>query len=142
MEKIPSVTFGEVEIDKDKVYEFPMGIPGLVGINEYFILEKPELAPFKWLQACQPNYLSLMMLDPVFIDNSYKVTLTEEHNKIIGDCKQEELIIQSLIVVPEDPKQMTANLIAPLLFNPVTRKGMQAVIDGRKNMLRVKVIKD
>ncbi|MDJ0840957.1 MAG: flagellar assembly protein FliW [Acidobacteriota bacterium] len=142
MTKIPSVTFGEVEIDEAKVFEFPEGIPGLKGITQYFIIDRVDLAPFKWLQACQPGYLSLMMLDPVLIDNTYKVNFKDEHRKIIGDCEESELLTQAIIVVPEDPKQMTANLLAPLLFNTKTRKGMQVVVEGHRNNLRVKVIKD
>ena len=142
MTKIPSVTFGEVEIDESQLFEFPVGIPGLSGITQYFIIDQPDLAPFKWLQACQPNYLSLMMLDPVLIDNDYGVAFKDEYRKIIGDCDDSELLLNAIIVVPEDPKQMTANLLAPLLFNAKTRKGMQIVVEGHRNNLRVKVIKD
>ncbi len=140
--KIPSVTFGEIDVDPELIYTFEDGIPGLKGITQYFIIERDELAPFKWLQACQPSYLSLMMLDPVFIDANYNLNLSREYADSLGvqgdDAK--DLIIQSLIVVPENPQDMTANLLAPLVFNPKTRKGMQVVVDGHKKLLRVKVI--
>jgi len=144
--KIPSVTFGEVEIDPNLTYTFSEGIPGLKGIDQWFIIDRPDLAPFKWLQSCQSPYLSLMMLDPVFVDPSYNLSLAREYAEALGvvdmveDVKQ--LIVQALIVVPKDPKEMTANLLAPLVFNPKTRKGMQVVVEGNRNLLRVKVIRD
>jgi len=144
--KIPSVTFGEVEIDPKDIYSFSDGIPGLKGINQWYIIDRAELAPFKWLQSCQSPYLSLMMLDPVFIEPNYNLNLAREYANALGvenfdeDIKQ--LIVQALIVVPKDPKEMTANLLAPLVFNPKTRKGMQVVVEGNRNLLRVKVIRD
>lgn len=144
--KIPSVTFGEVEIDPEQIYTFEDGIPGLKGMTQWVIIDRPELAPFKWAQACQPSHLSLMMLDPVFVDPNYHLNLSREAADQLGvvdlenDVKQ--LLVQSLIVVPKDPKEMTANLLAPLVFNPKTRKGMQVVVDGNRNLLRVKVIRE
>ena len=37
---------------------------------------------------------------------------------------------------------MTANLLAPLIFNFHTRKALQIVVEGTPDMLRVRVIKD
>ena len=142
MKKIPSVTFGEVEIDESQIYDFPEGIPGLDGITKYYLIDNPELAPFKWLQACEPNYLSLMVLDPRFIDPDYQVSLRSEFMDVLGECKTEDLSIHSLIVIPEDPKKMTANLLAPIVLNKKALKGMQVVVEGHRNLLRVKVIKE
>jgi len=141
LKKIPSVTFGEVEVDETEIYTFPEQIPGLRGLTEYVVIDRPELAPFKWLQACQPNYLSLMMLSPKLIDPAYSVRLNEDNRKIIGDFEDGDVEVMALVVVPEDPKQMTANLLAPILLNKKTRKGMQTVVEGHHNLLRVKVIK-
>ena len=139
---IPSVTFGEIEIDEAKIYTFDGGIPGLRNISRYAIIESEELAPFKWLQACESPYLSLMTLDPNLIDPNYKVTLHEEHYKHLDSREDKDVFLLSIIVVPEDPQQMTANMLAPLVLNHATRKGLQVVIDGNKNLLRVKVIQD
>lgn len=142
--KIPSVTFGEVEVSPDEIYTFEDGIPGLRGITQWFIIDRSDLAPFKWLQACEPNYLSLMMLDPVYIDPKYSITVSRDYADSLGmvDRANEasKLITQALIVVPKDPTEMTANLLAPLVFNPKTQKAMQIVVEGNRKLLRVKVI--
>lgn len=139
-----------MEIDPDKIYTFHEGIPGLKGITKYFLVESDDLAPFKWLQACEPTrnakegepYLSLMMLDPIFIDPKYHVNLPKEHAESLKVEDSKDLFIQALIVVPKNPKDMTANLLAPLVFNRSSRLGMQIVIEGNRNLLRVKVIKE
>lgn len=139
-----------MEVDPEKIFTFHEGIPGLKGITKYFLVESDDLAPFKWLQACEPArnsrpsdpYLSLMMLDPIFIDPQYHVNIPKEHADSLKVEDSSDLFIQSLIVVPQDPKDMTANLLAPLVFNKKSRLGMQIVIEGNRNLLRVKVIQD
>lgn len=142
MATIPSLTFGDLEIADDSVYEFPKPIPGLSGIHKYAIVEMEDAAPFQWLQSCESPYISMMMIDPSLIDNDYSVNLADQHLRSLGSFESETVFYRSLVVVPEDPKQMTANLLAPLAFNPDTRKALQVVVEGTPEMLRVKVLKD
>ncbi len=140
--KINSLTFGEIEVDEKTIYTFEEGIPGLRGITRYSVIESDELMPFRWLQACDAPFLSMMMLDPLLIEPTYEMPLTREHVPLLGAFEPEDISIMVLVVVPKNPKQMTANLLAPLVFNSKTLKGAQVVIDGTREMLRVKVIKD
>ncbi len=140
MIKINSLTFGEIEIDESTVYTFKDGIPGLSAIKRYAIVESDDLAPFSWLQSCEEPFLSIMMLDPALIDPTYKVRLADEHVSLIGEFNPEEIGVRVLVVVPKDPSKMTANLLAPIILNPKTLKGAQIVVEGTRDMLRVKVI--
>ena len=142
MIKVNSVTFGEMEFEEKDCFVFEKGIPGLLGIKRYVVIDNPEMAPFKWLQACESPFLSLMTLDPLLLNPNYKVTLTYEHDKYLGGHDLADMQIMSLVVVPDDPRQMTANLLAPIVLNTKTHMGAQIVIDGTKDLLRVKVIKD
>ena len=140
MTKINSLTFGEIEIDDSTVYTFDGGIPGLSTIKRYAIVESEELAPFSWLQSCESPFISMMMLDPTLIDPTYKVRLNNEHEALIGQFTPDDVGVRVLVVVPQDPSQMTANLLAPIILNPKTLKGAQIVVEGTREMLRVKVI--
>jgi len=140
---IPSLTFGDIEIDERTIYTFPKGIPGLRDIKRYAIVESEDMAPFRWLLACDAPYLSLMLIDPKLLDPAYEVQVTREHLQLIGEGSVDELFLMSLVVTPKDPRQMTANLLAPLLFNAKTRQAMQVVLEGAHDeLLRVKVLKD
>jgi flagellar assembly factor FliW len=139
---IPSLTFGEITIAEESVYDFAKAIPGLSGISKYAIIEMEDAAPFQWLQACESPYISMMMIDPLLINGDYKVNLSDQHLRSLGSFETEKVFYRSLVVVPEDPHQMTANLLAPLAFNPETGMALQVVIEGTPEMLRVKVLKD
>lgn len=138
--KVPSLTFGEVEIDETTIFEFERGLPGLAGLKRFAVLESEETEPFRWLQSIDPPHLCLMMIEPSHIKPDYHVKLNKHSNPELGPINPEQVLIMVLVVVPEDPTQMTANLLAPIIFNLETRKGTQAVIDGKPEMLRVKVI--
>lgn len=142
MVTIPSLTFGDIEIAEEDIYNFPKPIPGLSGITKYAIVDMEDAGPFQWLQACESPYISMMMIEPTLINGDYTVNLADQHLRCLGSFETDNLFFRSLVVVPEDPKQMTANLLAPLAFNPDTRNALQVVVEGTPEMLRVKVLKD
>lgn len=142
MLKIPSITFGDIEIAETTIYTFDRGIPGLRGINRYTIIEAEETDPVKWLQACDKPYISLMMLEPAMIDPDYQIQLNDEHMKGLGNGPLEAVHMYVLVVIPDNARDMTANLLAPIVINHETRKGLQVVVEGSPELLRVKVFKD
>ena len=83
-----------------------------------------------------------MMLDPLLIDSNYKLSLSQAELKLLNKDDLNDIFVRVLITVPEDPKQMTANMLAPVVFCPSTKLATQVVVDGNKDLLRVKVIKD
>lgn len=138
--KIQSLTFGEIEIKDNTIYTFDEGIPGLGEITQFAIVDSEEMAPFAWLQACEEPFLSLMMLDPVLIKPDYSVRFNDEHTQLLGTFSDEDIAVRVLVVVPKNPEDMTANLLAPIVLNHKLRKGAQIVVDGHRDLLRCKVI--
>ncbi|CAM2009489.1 flagellar assembly protein FliW [Acanthopleuribacter pedis] len=142
MLKIPSITFGDIEIAENTIYTFDKGIPGLLGIHRYTIIESEETDPIRWLQACDKPYISLMMLEPAMIDPDYSIQLTDEQMKQLDNGPVEAVFMYVLVVVPDNARDMTANMLAPIVLNHQTRKGVQVVVEGSPDLLRVKVFKD
>ena len=136
---ITSLTFGTIQVQDDTIFTFTEGIPGLRNIHRYAIVKPEDAGPFNWLQACEEPFLTLMMLDPKLLQPDYSVRIQAQHQALLGPYQQEDLLVNVLVVVPQDPQQMTANLLAPIVFNQATRKAAQVVVDGSREMLRVKV---
>ena len=42
--------------------------------------------------------------------------------------KQEQVQVYNIITIPHDPKDMTANLMAPIVINTINRRGKQIVL--------------
>ncbi|PIE90586.1 MAG: flagellar assembly protein FliW [Acidobacteria bacterium] len=138
---IPSIVFGEIEVDEHLIYTFEQGIPGIRGVNKFLILDMEDNPSFKWLQACEPPYLTMMMVDPIIIDEKYQVLLDDGQMNDLDLEDPNDAFYMALVVIPEQPKDMTANLLAPVVFNFKAMKGMQVMINGSPDLLKVKVFK-
>ncbi|MCB1051202.1 MAG: flagellar assembly protein FliW [Acidobacteria bacterium] len=140
--QIQSLTFGAIEIQDETIYTFPRGIPGLNKITRYALVDVEDSGPYKWLQACEPPYLSLTLLDPHVLVPDYQVVVGPEHREILQMQTGEMPIALCIVVIPKNPKDMTANLLAPILLNPAKRIGAQAIVNGSPDWLRVRVLQE
>jgi len=49
------------------------------------------------------------------------------------------LLIYNVVVIPDDIRQMRANLRAPIVINPTTKKGKQVILDNEDYQLKYKI---
>ncbi|MCT4605033.1 MAG: flagellar assembly protein FliW [Marinisporobacter sp.] len=122
--------FGEIEIDKEKIIIFEEGILGFEDIKKYtIILNQDKDVPFHWLQAIDEPNLAFVITNPFLFRKNYDFYIKDQVVDALGIKKEEEMMIFSIAVVPEDFKKMTINLKAPLIINTNNKKGKQIVLD-------------
>ncbi len=129
--------FGEVEIDETKIVEFAKGIFGFEETKKFIVLyDGEEGNPFAWLQAINEKDICLPMVNPMLWYPQYSPDVDDELIGNIGELNQEALEIYTVVVIPEDIKNMTTNLRAPIIMNKETRKGIQAVVNDDEYDIR------
>lgn len=127
--KVQTTRFGEIEILKEKLYTFPDGIPGFAECKKFCILDNNKNTLFKWLQSINKPELAFVIFDPFIIKKDYNVYITDDELKILEIEKKEDVIVTAILTIPKGkPKEMTANLKAPLIFNIKKKKGMQIIL--------------
>lgn len=127
--KVQTTRFGEIEILKEKVYAFPDGIPGFAECKKFCILDNGKNTLFKWLQSIDKPELAFVIFDPFLIKNDYNVYIEDDELKILEVEKKEDVIVTVILTIPKGkPKEMTANLKAPLIFNIKKKKGKQIIL--------------
>lgn len=136
---INSITFGSIDINDDTVYTFPDGIPGLRGVKKYVILDREDAHPYRWLQAVEAPFFTLMIVDPAAIVPEYELTLQPEHLERLQLTKEEEAYFFCVVTLPEQYQDLTANLRAPLVLNTEKRLGLQVEVDGPDEWLKFRV---
>ena len=72
---------------------------------------------------------------------SYRVTARGSELEVI-DAEEEHLILSVIMTVPENPQDMSANLMAPLIFNMKNRLAMQYVLTKQKFPVKYYVLKN
>ena len=125
--------FGEVELDDDKILEFPNGIIGFEDCKKYAILYDEENESEKrisWLQSLDEPLLALPVVDPLAIVPEYTPIVEDELLKSLGNPADEDLVFLLALTVPADMTKVTANMKAPFIINAVERKGVQLIVDN------------
>ncbi|MCL4515588.1 MAG: flagellar assembly protein FliW [Firmicutes bacterium] len=138
--KVVSSRFGTYEIPEEKIIAFPEGILGFEDEKRYVILEDGADSPFKWLHAVDDPDLAFIIIDPRLFYPSYEIVLSKDDGEKLSLQNPEDAVVYVIVVIPEDPSQMTANLQAPLVINSQNRIGRQVVLSDNRYSLKHKIL--
>lgn len=127
-----STRFGRLEIPEEKTLAFPDGLLGFEECKRFALLEHAPETPFKWLQCLDDPDVAFVVLSPLEFVPGYAVELGRDDVVKLGLKDAREAAVYVLVVIPDDPSAMTANLQGPLVLNVERRVGRQVVLaDGR-----------
>ncbi|MCT4613194.1 MAG: flagellar assembly protein FliW [Clostridia bacterium] len=128
--------FGEISIDVEKVVRFEEGLPGFEDKKDFILLSNEESNTFFWLQSVEDGEVAFALANPFIFYPEYSPEINDEYISELGELKEEDLNIYSVLVVPEDIKKMSANLKAPIVINNKTRKGKQVIVENKECEVR------
>lgn len=125
--------FGTIDIEDDKIIEFPMGIIGFEDYKKFALIydsEREERSKISWLQSLDEPLLALPVINPIDIMDEYNPIIEDELTKIIGDPADVDLLILVSMSIPSDLTKMTANLKAPFIINATKCMAMQVIVEN------------
>jgi flagellar assembly factor FliW len=121
-----SERFGHHDVPVDRVLHFPEGLIGFPGARRFALLDagRPE-SPFHCLVSLDDTDLGFVVCDPCALWPGYAEAVPAPAGGAPG-----EAAVLALVTVPANPRDMTANLLAPLVVDCRTRTGRQVVLDN------------
>lgn len=124
--------FGEVTIEEEKIITFPGGIIGFPDLTQFTLLhdEDDGIATIHWLQSLQEPGFAMPVMDPLFVKEDYNPEIEDELLKVLGEWKQDELLVLVTLSVPPELEKMTVNLKGPIIINGANRKACQVIVEG------------
>lgn len=114
--------FGELQVNKDHIFNFENGMLGFENLHNFIIISEDESVPFKWLVSVDQPEIGFPLLSPWLIDLDYSP----------GNYDVEQLVFFVVITLENENGQMTANLRAPVCLNTQTLKGEQIILPNEK----------
>lgn len=127
--KIVSSLLGELEIDEEQVINFPEGLPAFEDQRRFIIMPMDENGLFFYLQAVDNPDLCFIMADPFPFFPNYEAELgDEEVGKLNVAEAGNNISLFTILTIPEDFKNTTANLLAPILINGKQKIGLQFIL--------------
>ena len=138
MIKLRTSRFGELEVEDDKVINFPTGLIGLPDLTRYILIDHKDSA-LKWLQSLDDPDIAFIVVTPTLIAAEYTLDLDRSVKQFIELENEEDLAI--LVTMRVDGEDVIANFQGPILINSISKKGVQVVLDSPGNTYREAVLK-
>ncbi len=124
--------FGEVKIKKEEIIKFTQPILGFDEYKQYILMKNKSIFPTFWLQSVDDPGLAFPVVSPFFIDENYSIKLHVSDFEDINLKEFNDVIVLTLLVVPEDISLTRTNLRAPIIYNPIEKLAKQIVLQEGK----------
>ena len=135
---IETTRFGQVDINEDRIIQFPKGLLGFQKYKSYVLLQPSEDSYFFWLQSTEAPDLAFVVTDPSLFVADYKVPIRPEQMSEIGMENVNDA--QVFVIVNKHNNTLTGNLQGPLVIDTKSRIGDQLVLADRKYTTRTALL--
>ena len=126
--KVQTTRFGDIEVADADVIQLKEGLVGFPELTRYVLLDHDADSPFKWLQSLDDGAMAFVVISPLTFRPDYTVEVAEEEIADLALTSADDAVISVIVTIPMDPKKMSANLKAPLVFNLKNRLGKQVIV--------------
>ncbi len=138
--KLNTKNFGELTIDEKDIITFDVPLSGLPNSKKYVLISDDEDLLFYWLQSVDEPNLCLCLLDVFRVMPDYNPEVPEFKVMALGtgEINIDDIKTYNIAVIPNDVKEMTVNLLAPIIINNKTNRGAQ-LITSNDNEISFKI---
>lgn len=133
--KINTTRFGEIEIEENKIINFPLGIPGFTHLKRYILLDYKD--PVKWLHAVDDPDIAFIVAEPFVLFPDYSFTIEDDIEEFLEIKDVADTAI--LVILNVTDGKLNANLKAPIIVNISKLKAMQVILEDERYSFRVPV---
>ena len=113
-------------INNEDIFEFRNGIPGFEQFTRYVVI--PHDDSFSFLQSVEKDSLAFIIANPFQFFENYELEISANDLEELEIGNIEEVIVRSIITWGDELTSVTANLMAPIIFNAKNRRGKQVVL--------------
>ena len=127
---IESQALGRLTVSTDHIITFASGLPGFPEARRFVLINHHLEPPFYCLHSVDDPSLAFVVTDPTVLVPDYRpkngVSTLQE---LQANSPEDLQALVTLSIPPGRPREMTANLMSPLLINPEQGLGKQVVIE-------------
>jgi flagellar assembly factor FliW len=120
--------FGQIEISTDEIITIPSGILGFPEEQDYCLVDSGDDTLILWLQSLTNPHLAFPVLEPRIYKNDYVVRLSASELRELRLDSIKEASVFTILTIPGNLTEMTANLKAPIVINTRSRIAKQVVL--------------
>ena len=136
--------FGKIDIDDSKIITLDKGIIGFPDLKQFTLIfdsekENDGTPGIMWFQSMDEPQFAMPVIIPNYVVPDYNPIVNDELLEGLGELNEKNIYVITTISVPEDIKNMTINLKAPIVINTETLKGAQIIVENEDALVRFPV---
>lgn len=139
---INTIYFGEVEVDENKIIVFDEGLLGFPELKRYLFMEDEGESPFCWLQSIDDKDVVFPIMDVSNYIADYEPVVDSEELERLGEAADDELMVYTIAVIPDNIEDLRVNLKAPVVINLNTLKAKQFVSNNDNYPIKYFIYKE
>lgn len=139
MPKFRTVRFGELEYDAQDEILLPEGLVGMTNLKRWIILDMGEDLPMKFFQSLDRGDFGFPITQPYLFHDEYEVKMPAGAKKTIANKRDEDMMSLIITTVHAGGAMVTGNLLAPLVIDASSRRGVQLTMDDDNFSIRQEI---
>ena len=128
--KITSPVAGEVDVSADRIIDFPAGLPGFENCRQFTLVHTADTdAPKLFVLQCLDDpQVAFTVTTPDILGLNYEFTLGDDEVAALQLGSADDASVLLIVSRGEGASPVRANVMAPLVLNTATRRGLQKII--------------
>lgn len=134
--------FGQLSVSDEEMISIPQGILGFPEYTKFFLVDPGDDTLILWLQSTENADIAFPLLEPKIFKPDYAARLSAAELRELKLENINQSAVFSILTIPEDVAQMTANLKAPLVINLKQQLAKQVVLQENEYSIKHLMFKE
>lgn len=128
--KVKTSRFGEIAVNPERLITLTSPFLGFPDSFRFVLRPHKTDSPFMWLQSVDNPDLAFVVIQSAMIMPDYKPLIAGLIKKELQIVSDSELDILLILTIPAGkPREITANLLGPVIINTKKRLARQILLD-------------
>ena len=131
-----------VAVDSRQIITFESGLIGLPALKVFALIEDEECLPIRLLQCISVPDFVFVVINPFAIYPGYDIEVSDDDATTLGIKSAADVLVLSIVTIPEDTRFVTANLLSPLVVNMKNKRAKQILLSDTDYPINYRVLKE
>lgn len=134
--------FGQIEVSSEEIISIPSGVLGFPEDQNFCLVDSGDDTLILWLQSLSNPHLAFPVLEPKIFKPDYIVRLSAAELRELKLNSIKSASVFTILTIPSNLSEMTANLKAPLVINVVEKTAKQVVLQENDQPIKYPMFKE
>jgi flagellar assembly factor FliW len=134
--------FGQIEVSSEEIISIPSGVLGFPEDHDFCLVDPGDDTLILWLQSLKNPHLAFPVLEPKIFKPDYVVRLSAAELRELRLATIRDASVFTILTIPSNLAEMTANLKAPLVINVREKTAKQVVLQENDQPIKHPMFKE